>query len=260
MRIIAVDDEEIALDILKNAIKEAEPNDETEAFDKSSKALQYAEKNICDVAFLDIETGDMNGIALAKALKLKNPQINIIFSTGYSEYALEAIEMHASGYITKPVTAEKVRSELDNLRFEIPTENEKKLCIQCFGNFDVFFCDKPIGFKYTKTKELLAYLVDRNGAMCGNNEIISVLWEKDDDLDGRRTYFKSIRRDLIATLRQVGCDDAVIQRRGFIGIDKEKVKCDYYDWQSGKASGINAYKGEYMRQYSWSEFTHGLIL
>ncbi|MGN0637524.1 MAG: response regulator [Huintestinicola sp.] len=259
MRIIAVDDEEMALGILEKAIHEAEPSAEVAVFDKGAAALEFAVDNKCDAAFLDINMGAENGIALAKALKLEDPEINIIFSTGYDEYALEAIGMRASGYIMKPITAEKVRDELDNLRYRIPAATCGRLRIRCFGNFDVFSGEKPLEFKYSKSKELLAYLVDRNGSMCANNEIISVLWETEEDTNGKQTYFKSIRRDLISVLRNAGFGDVIVQHRGAMGIDKDKVECDYYDWQSGRAEGINAYRGEYMMQYSWSEFTHGLL-
>ncbi|MGL4282475.1 hypothetical protein [Eubacterium aggregans] len=44
-----------------------------------------------------------------------------------------------------------------------------------------------------------------------------------------------------------------------MGIIVEQIQCDYYDWLAGKASGINAYRGEYMSQYSWGEETHGVL-
>lgn len=259
MRIIAVDDEEIALENLESAIREAEPSAEVAVFDTSAAALEYASENKCEAAFLDINMGGFSGIALAKALKLRDPEINIIFSTGYSEYALEAMEMHASGYITKPITAEKVRGELDDLRFRIPEASRGRLFIHTFGNFEVFADGKPVSFKYSKSKELLAYLVDRHGAMCTNGEVISVLWENNDDLDGKAIYFKSVRRDLISTLKEWGCGDVIVQQRGSLAIDTKKVQCDYFDWLDGKAEGINAYKGEYMQQYSWGELRHGLL-
>lgn len=257
VKILAVDDEEIALEILSDAIRKAEPSAEVAAFDSGKAALGYAEENKCDAAFLDIEMSGINGIALAKKLKLANPEINIIFSTGYSEYALDAIEMHASGYITKPITAEKIKTELEELRFPVRVYRGE-LRIQCFGNFDVFSGDKPVEFKYSKTKEMLAYLVDRNGTMCANNEIISVLWENEDPC-GKQTYFKSVRRDLLTAFKSIGCGDVIIQHRGEIGVDKDKIVCDYFDWLDGKPNGINAYRGEYMHQYSWAELTHGSL-
>ncbi len=52
------------------------------------------------------------------------------------------------------------------------------------------------------------------------------------------TYFKSIRRNLLEVLRDCGCEDAVRQQRGLIGIVHDQVKCDYYDWLNGSAEGI----------------------
>ena len=69
-----------------------------------------------DAAFLNIEMPVMNGIELAKRLKDIASNINIVFVTGYSDYAVEAIGMSASGYLMKPVSAEQVKRELENLR------------------------------------------------------------------------------------------------------------------------------------------------
>lgn len=49
-----------------------------------------------------------------------------------------AMAIHASGYIEKPVTAGKVRKETEDLRYPLPAENEPRLKIQCFGNFEVY--------------------------------------------------------------------------------------------------------------------------
>ena len=80
----------------------------------------------------------VSGIDVAKQLKEIIPDINIIFVTGYDEYTKDAMAMHASGYIEKPVTAGKVRKETEDLRYPLPAENEPRLKFQCFGNFEVY--------------------------------------------------------------------------------------------------------------------------
>jgi len=55
----------------------------------------------------------MTGVEVAKKLKEINPKMNIIFVTGFSDYKGDAMDMKASGYIMKPVTAEEVKAELD---------------------------------------------------------------------------------------------------------------------------------------------------
>lgn len=251
MKILAVDDEIIALEGLVKSIKEADGTAQVFSFRFADEAIKFMEKNTCDVAFLDIEMFGINGVSLANKLLQMNPDINIIFSTGYGKYRDVAFDMHASGYIVKPITPEKVRKELLNLRKPVKVVN--KLQINVFGNFEVYFDSNPLKFKYSKSKELLAYLVDRRGAMCSVSELMAILFEDD---EGHKTYFKSIRKDLIDTLTQVGCIDAVIIQHGQLGINKENVYCSYFDLLDGKVNLKDVYHGEYMTQYSFAEYTN----
>ena len=259
MRILAVDDEKIALEGLMNAIKKVVPDAELHGFRSPHEALELAKEKQLDIAFLDIEMREMDGIALAKHLKAISPMINIIFTTGYSEYSGSAFALHASGYVRKPITAEKISYEIMELRNPVAKVSDKRLKIRAFGNFEVYVNNKPLVFKYTKSKEMLAYLVDRCGALCSNNEIMCILWEDDDNIRNHTSYLKNTRADLIATLEEAGCGDVLERQRGTIGILSDKVDCDYLDYKQGKISGINAYMGEYMTQYSWSEATHGIL-
>ena len=125
-----------------------------------------------------------------------------------------------------------------------------------FGNFEVYLDGRPIEFKYTKTKELFAYLVDRKGAMCTVGEMRSILFEED---QGHETYFKSLRSDLLDTLEAAGCQEIISQKRGRLGVVPEQIECDYFDYLNDKGKGKAAYRGEYMTQYSWGEYTNGLL-
>lgn len=251
MKILAVDDEIIALEGLVKSIKEADNTAQVFAFRFSDEAIEFMKTNICDVAFLDIEMYGINGVSLANILLKINPDINIIFSTGYGNYRDAAFDMHASGYIVKPITSEKVKKELLNLRK--PVKKINKIQINVFGNFEVYFNGNPLKFKYTKSKELLAYLVDRKGALCTVSELLAVLFEDD---EGHETYFKSIRKDLINTLKYIGCNDAINIQHGKLGINKDNVYCSYFDLLDGKVKLNDVYHGEYMTQYSFSEYTN----
>ena len=251
MKILAVDDEIIALEGLVKSIKEADSTAQVFSFRFSDEAIEFMKTNTCDVAFLDIEMYGINGVSLAKILLQMNPNINIIFSTGYGNYRDVAFDIHASGYIVKPITPEKVKKELMNLRKPVKLVN--KLQINVFGNFEVYFDGNPLKFKYTKSKELLAYLVDRRGALCTVSELMAVLFEDD---EGHETYFKSIRKDMIDTIEAVGCGDSIIIQRGKLGINKDNVYCNFFDLLDGKVKLEDVYHGEYMTQYSFSEYTN----
>lgn len=253
MRILVVDDERIALEGLLAIVQEVVPHAELHGFEYPEDALAFAARQMCHVAFLDVEMAQMSGVELAERLKQCNPNINIIFATGFEDYRKEAYELHASGYLTKPITAAKVRRELEDLRRPIPQQHRMR--IQTFGNFEVYIDGRPAAFRYTRTRELLAYLVDRRGAQCTIAELQAVLFEDD---DGHDSYMKSLRRDLLDTLAAAGCGDVIAHQRGKLSVLPERVSCDYYDWCDGKREGL-VWQGEYMLQYSWAEYTAGIL-
>ncbi|MEG2814144.1 MAG: response regulator [Oscillospiraceae bacterium] len=259
MNIIAADDEGIALRLLISSIHEAMPKAEVFGFGSGEEALAFGSKKLCEVAFLDINMSDVDGITIAKHLKQVNPKINIIFVTAYKKYAMEALSLHSSGYIMKPATKEKIENELEHLRHPVPMQTKHKVWIQCFGNFEVFADGEPIKFAYSKTKELLAFLVDRKGAFCSNGEIIAALWEDDDDSVKKSSYLRDLKADLLATFTALGVEEAISKQRGVMAVSLEQIDCDYHNWMQGDIEAINAYRGEYMSQYSWGEFTHGGI-
>ena len=255
MRILAVDDEKIALEVLVSSIKAADPSAEVVSFDDPLDALEFVKHTPCEAAFLDIRMRHYNGIRLAKEMKIQNPEVNIVFATGYDEYMEDAFGMHASGYVRKPITPEKVWRELTDLRYVPRPESSKRVRFRTFGYFEMFVEEKPVTFGYDKTKEMVAYLVDREGALCSNNEIMAQLWQD----DRHASYLRRLKKDFMDTMSDLGCVDIVVQARGRIGILPQKVDCDYYDWKKGKPYALNSYCGEYMAQYDWAELTNGAL-
>ncbi len=260
MQIIAVDDEKLILENLVDCIKEAAPDDTISSFQRPSEALGFAKENTIDVAFLDIQMRGMNGLDLGRELKQLQPNVNIIFCTGFSDYIFEAVsQVRCSGYLLKPASVEDVQRELENLRVPVaPVSLEgHKVYMQCFGNFECFVDGQMVQFARAKTKELLAYLVDRKGSNCTNGELETVLWEDDKD---HRAYLKKCRKDLADTLAEIKCENILQKSWGGLAINREQIECDYYNWLENKPDGIKAFNGEYMEQYSWAEITKGALL
>ena len=250
MKILLVDDEKLQLIRLLNTVKKVLPDSEILSYTNPVLAFKENENNLIDIAFLDIEMPEINGIQLAKKLKKINPKINVIFVTAYDNYALDAYKLHASGYVTKPVNEKKVKDELEGLRYDVELKPSKKLQVKCFGNFEVFYNGVPLKFARNKSKELFAYLIDREGAAINVNELNAVLWEDDD----HKSYFRNLVSDITATLKSVGLDDVFIKRHNECFIDISKVDCDAYEYKNNNPDAIRAYRGEYMMQYSWPIF------
>ena len=254
MNIIAVDDEKLSLEALVAAVQENLPNETINAFRRTAEAETFVGRHGCDIAFLDIEMRDVNGITLAKRIQEINPKVNIVFVTGYGDFTGEAFSLYASAYIMKPVTTEKIKKALETLRYGSVLE-EGFIKAVTFGNFEVYCKGEPIKFGYKKTKELLAYLIDRRGALCSNNEIIAVIWEDDDFGTDRQDYLKKLKQDLTKTLGDLGYEDVVVKQRGQIGINPKRIECDYFKYLEGDSTILNSYQGEYMSQYSWAEYS-----
>ena len=259
MTILAADDESIALGVLVDAIKAAEPEATVVSFNNGKDVENYLTDNTCDICFLDIEMGDYNGIDLAIHAKNHNPKVNIIFVTGYSDYLKKAFEVRASGYIFKPATADKIKEELEHLRNPLEEDNsDEKVLVRTFGNFDIYNYGEPLTFKRSKSKELFAYLIDRKGAGVTKKEIASILFVDTPYERKIEDYINKIYREMVRSLKESGIDDVIVKKRNYYAIDPKKVKCDRYDFENGDAKAVKAYAGEYMRQYAWAEFHHAV--
>ena len=247
---IAVDDEELMLKALEKAVSPSSDNKEVIPFSSCENALNYLTENRIDVAFLDINMRGMGGIALAEKIIELQPSSKIVFCTGYEQYAIPAFKLHASGYLMKPISAEDVQTEIDNIKGV--RKKEKLLEVKCFGNFEVFVNGVGVQFKRTKTKELLAYLIDRNGAGMTAKQICAVLFPDDTDDNKNSAYLRQLVLDLKNTLKSVGADAVFCHETPFYRIDTSLIKCDYFSYlESGKPE----FFGEYMAQFSWAEET-----
>ena len=155
----------------------------------------------------------------------------------------------------KPITPDAIQRELDHIRGA--DGKEKLLKIHCFGNFDVFSGGKLLQFRRSRTKELFAYLVDRNGAGVTARQICAVLWDENTDDTKNMNYLRQLFSDLRLTLRSVGAEEVLQSGGNRYYLDMERLECDYADFLR---RGRPAFYGEYMSQYSWAEETCAMLL
>ena len=99
MTAIAIDDEPIALEVIKSHASKVPFLELQAVFTNAFDAIDFLQKNKTDLLFLDIKMPDISGIEFFKSLT--NPPL-VIFTTAYSEHALEGFEVDAVDYLLKP--------------------------------------------------------------------------------------------------------------------------------------------------------------
>lgn len=264
MYILALDDEQYALDSLVEELKlvfpKAKIQEETKASSAISRAKELADRgDELSYAFLDIQLRGMSGLEVAAQLKMLHPRVVLFFCTAHSHYAFDAFGLCAKGYLLKPIRAQEIERVLDEMVLDwrdSPSLLQKDIRIQTFGNFGVFVDNTLLTFEREKAKELMAYLVDRHGAPVTTAQIATVLWE--DSYDRKlKNKTTAIISSLRSTLKAAGIDSILIKTWNNLALDVSKIKCDAYDFEKGDLYAINSFRGEYMANYSWAEFTTG---
>src|SRR5476651_33953 len=99
LKAIAIDDEPIALEVIKNLAEHVVFVEITACFTNSFKAMEHLQNHKTDLIFLDIKMPNISGIDFLKSIP--NPPM-VIFTTAYSEHAVQSFELNAIDYLLKP--------------------------------------------------------------------------------------------------------------------------------------------------------------
>ena len=259
MKIICVDDERLILQLVVHLCEQLPQISEVTGFSSSLQAVEYLKNNSADIALLDIEMPKMNGITLAVKIKELHPDIAIIFLTGYSHYALDAFNIHASGYILKPIEKDKLEAEINYVLSKNETVKYPHIFAKTFGEFEFLIDGKPIRFPRSKAKELLAFLIDKHGSGVKRSVAFAALYE--DALYDRKMQksFDVIVHSLKTTLAENDVGNVFELNSGVLRINPDLFDCDLYRLLKGDAAAVNSYRGEYMSSYSWASLAESEI-
>ena len=117
--VLLVDDEPLIVTGGIPVLREAMPNANIIGFTKPSQALAFLRENPVALVFLDIELGRTSGLELCREMLRLRPRTNVIYLTAFREYAFDAWDTEACGYLLKPLETETVRAQLSRLRYPV---------------------------------------------------------------------------------------------------------------------------------------------
>ena len=222
MTAICVDDEPLVLQLTLSLFRDLPGFQEVEGFAGPLEALDWLENHTPDIALL-------------------------------------AFQLHASGYLMKPINREKLASEVE---YALSGRNRGKasnVFAKTFGNFDLLVDGRPLVFKRSKSKELLAYLVDRHGGNVSRPEAFAVLWEDTFYDRAMQKQMDVVIRSLRSTLEEAGVGEIFEIQSGWMRILPERMDSDLFRFLDGNREAIQEYRGEYMSAYSWASQTEAYL-
>lgn len=272
IRTIIVDDEKPSTAMLKKLLINSGKVDVVGCFHQSKHALEFLSKNDVDVAFLDIEIPDINGLELANCISEKNKLKNklaIVFVTAYTKYAVEAFRINALDYLLKPIRVERLNETLDRIIQQLNISIiPAKIKIKCFGKFKIMAGDVEIKFRTKKALELIAFLIDKNGRSVSRSKIIDNLWSEFDG-DKALINFNTTLYYARKALLQQNIDLPIIYKDSAYRLEIENIDCDFFsfmncDLNNGEITKENIkyyeeiaalYIGDYFEanDYTWAE-------
>jgi two-component system, LytTR family, response regulator len=275
MKVILVDDEKSMLLIMRKMLSKIPDIELAGSFQSPGEAYKYMKENKVDMAFVDINMPEENGLDFVRRVTSEINDIAIFFLTAYKEYALEAYGMYAFDYLVKPITQEKLENSIqkakEKLIFLQPCNRQvilNKMYFYCLGSLDVKSMEgKSVQFTSSKSSELMAYLVMHRGRLVSK-------WKIMDDVfvgmapQNAETYLNTTVYKLRKALEPHGMKSIIISAEESYKIDLNNIYVDMIDFEnrslkvshldvSNQEEAINTeklYSGELFgeKDYRWS--------
>lgn len=155
---IAVDDEPLALEIIKDYCAKVPFLNLMQAFDNAIDTMEYLRNNRVDLILLDIQMEDLTGIQLLNALKVKP---YVIMTTAYDNYALQGFDLDVTDYLLKPISFDRflkgINKVYDRMQNEVNIPGEKQVVTSPSetAEKDYFFVKTETHIEKITTSEVL---------------------------------------------------------------------------------------------------------
>lgn len=204
MKAICVDDEQLALELIKQKLKKIEDVTLLGTFNQSEDALTFVNQTEVDVVFLDINMPGVGGMELAEDLRASNEDLAIVFITAYQHYAVDAFHLNAVDYLVKPIQTKRLEETIKRVRERInvaeTSHKTDKLSIKLMGYLAFKYLDSNYQIKNWRTKkteELFLLLLQSRDKVVSKYDIKSIIWQDIDKDDAiLHTTIYNIRKTL----------------------------------------------------------------
>lgn len=275
MKAIVVDDEYLALESMTRLLQRFEVQ-VAGAFQDPREALKQQEALDADVAFVDIEMPELNGLELAARLQAAQPSLQIVFVTAYEQYAIDAFELAAIDYLLKPIQLKRLETTIKRLsskQAETTPEPQPRQPMEqtiCFFHH-LSFQDAQgnpinIAWRTAKARELLAYLIHSGDKTPSKEELLDRIWP-DADPDKSITHLHTTIYQIRQSMKTMGVPLSLQYKEGRYHVELRGTQIDVVVWEKALKGAVEgkdgkavtrlltqSYRGDYLEteDYIWS--------
>lgn len=270
MHVLIVEDEKDTLAEISEQVQRYKPGWTITVSDNPVQVLQDLNLESFDLALLDIQMPQIDGLMLAELIIEKNPSTQLIFITAYNHYATEAFEVNALDYILKPIRSTRLEKALDRI-WSGATEQRRSVTqdrpvkIQVMGKMMITYGDTMIRWKRQKSAELFAYLLDNLGMPVNKDKICDRIWpdyEPQKALVNMQTAMCQLRKNLSEITRThisinysdncycLTIKEVAYDLKEFINACSRAAQSDYKDYPS-LVEAEKLYTANYLEEQDW---------
>ena len=226
------------------------------ALDKCSK---FISANQLDVMFIDIDIWPRNWKQIIAELRNIDKSIPLVAITTRVDVFEDCYKYHVVSVLKKPIKVNHIDETLDFLNCLRSIQDDRKVEIKTFGSFAVLVNDRPIKFSRSKSKEILAYLIDKQGTTVSRKTLAAEVMNEDNYdervINNLNTYIHWLKKDL----KKVGILRILYNSNGVLAVVPSEFSCDLYQAMAGDKEILKQYRGEYLYEYSWAEYKTGYL-
>lgn len=210
IRCVAIDDEPLALKMLEEYIKQTTFLELAEKFTHPVKAFNYLHENEIDLIFVDIQMPDLSGLEIVANLRYK-PMI--IFTTAYSEYAIDGFKADAIDYLLKPIDYPDFLKAVNKAKEWITAIKGKNTDVKSNKEFLFIKSEhKTIRINFNEIKYIQSMSEYVRIYLTNSKPIMSLLSLKSLELELPESLFMRVHRSYIVNLQKIN----VIERNEIV--------------------------------------------
>jgi len=240
MRVLVVDDEPAMLLAMKRLLSKSEGIELVGSFQDAAEALQFVRDNQVDLAFLDIQIGEDNGLELARGLRALCADADIVFTTSHTEYAIPAYDVYPLDYMVKPISGTRLEQTLARAlgrrsvsSGETDSRAPQRLTVRGLGGFEVSSWQTgEVKWISRRSAELFAYLLVHRGRNVSRARILEDMFP-DMPLKNAEVYLNTAAYQLRKALSQHGCKEAILSTPEQYRVDLSQMDVDFIQFEQG---------------------------